>query len=226
MCLKSIDVLLIDIAVDFDVLLDGAEPYYLLHANLGDNVTLLCFSQTVATYLSWYKQIPGEQPRLISTYYKSDPNSNTFHDEFHNEFQNKWLSVSTGAGSYHLKISNTKDSDSAAYYCAQTIICQTQFINGTLLIQKESNIKSFLQQPDAGTYYCAVASYGMIVFGQGTKVDVTGLQPTPRSPEYTRDNQGTDSDTLQYAALEFKTKSKFKRATRSEKDSVYSGVRL
>uniref|UniRef100_A0A3B4V9L0 Ig-like domain-containing protein n=1 Tax=Seriola dumerili TaxID=41447 RepID=A0A3B4V9L0_SERDU len=221
---------------------DGA----LLYANLGDNVILPCFYSSSAKNLCWYKQVAGEQPQIISSFYK-----HSFYNIFYNQFKDdKRFSVHTGAGFYHLNISNVQDSDSAMYYCGQTSITVTEFSNGTFLVVKESSCRSFLQQPlsesvqaggsvslngtvhtgtsdgehsvywfrkdtgkshlgilyvhthsssrcvkaagsespaqsrcvynlwrrsvslsDAGTYYCAVASCGEILFGEGTRLE-------------------------------------------------------
>ncbi|XP_023252356.1 uncharacterized protein LOC111646981 isoform X1 [Seriola lalandi dorsalis] len=226
----------------------------LLYANLGDNVTLPCFYSSSAKNLCWYKQVAGEQPQIISSFYKHSVTYNTFYNQFKDD---KRFSVHTGAGFYHLNISNVQDSDSAMYYCGQTSVTVTEFSNGTFLAVKESSCRSFLQQPlsesvqaggsvslnctvhtgtsdgehsvywfrkdtgkshlgilyvhthsssrcvkaagsespaqsrcvynlwkrsvslsDAGTYYCAVASCGEILFGGGTRLEVEEKQYT------------------------------------------------
>ncbi|XP_071335546.1 uncharacterized protein [Trachinotus anak] len=223
---------------------DGA----LLYANLGDNVTLPCFHSSGAKDLSWYKQVAGEQPQIISSFYKHSLRFNSFYNQFKDD---KRFSVHSGEGFYHLNISYVQDSDSAMYYCGQTNVRITEFGNETFLALKESSCWSFIQQPvsdsvqpggsvtlnctvhtgtsdgehsvywfkkntgnshlgnlyvhtcsssqcvkatgsgspaqsscvynlwkrnvsrsDAGTYYCAVASCGEIVFGEGTKLEV------------------------------------------------------
>ncbi|XP_075943001.1 uncharacterized protein LOC142945948 [Anarhichas minor] len=220
----------------------------LLYAKPGHNVTLPCFYVSRANNLCWYKQVAGEQPQIISSFYKHSPDSNIFYNQFKD---NKRFSVHTDAGFYHLNISNVQDSDSAMYYCGHISIAVTEFENGTFLVLKgtESSRRSFLQQPasdsvkpggsgtlnctvhtgtsdtehsvywfkkedsrnshlgimyihthissqcvqsleppaqscvyslsktnvsrsDAGTYYCAVASCGEILFGSGTRLDV------------------------------------------------------
>ncbi|XP_044197738.1 uncharacterized protein LOC122973984 isoform X1 [Thunnus albacares] len=223
----------------------------LLYANLGDNVTLPCSYDSGAKYLCWYKQVAGEQPEIISSFYKHLPDSNNFHNQFKN---NKRFSVHTGERFYHLNISNVQHMDSAMYFCGQTSITVTEFHDGILLVFKESRHLSFLQQPisdsvqaggsvtlnctvytgtsdrehsvywykkdsgdshlgimyihthsstqcvksfesespaqscvyslskrnvslsDAGTYYCALASCGEILFGKGTRLNVGGKQ--------------------------------------------------
>uniref|UniRef100_A0A4W5JEF4 Ig-like domain-containing protein n=1 Tax=Hucho hucho TaxID=62062 RepID=A0A4W5JEF4_9TELE len=69
--------------------------------------------------------------------------------------------------------------------------------------------KRNLSLSDAGTYYCAVASCGEILFGNGTKLDVD------------------HSDILHYAALNIVHKKLKAGRQRSamERDTVYSGVR-
>ncbi|XP_070711343.1 uncharacterized protein [Pempheris klunzingeri] len=223
----------------------------LLYATEGQNVTLPCFYASNVNHLVWYKQVPGEQPRIISYFYKHLPKHNGFHNHFKN---NKRFSVHSGEGFYHLNISNVLDWDSAMYYCGKTNVAFTEFDNGTYLVLKERR-GSFLQQPasasvepggsvnltctvhagssdtdhsvywfrkdsanshlgtlyihtgsssqraqppespaqscvyslskrnvslsDAGTYYCAVASCGQILFGKGTRLNVGENQGVP-----------------------------------------------
>ncbi|XP_026152352.1 uncharacterized protein LOC113124112 [Mastacembelus armatus] len=135
---------------------DGA----VLYANPRDNVTLPCFYTSSAKYLGWYKQVAGEQPQIISSFYKHFIQSNIFHKQFKD---NKRFSVHAGEGFYHLNISNVQHSDSAMYYCGQTHVAVTEFDNGTFLVLKgnfyivlhfrdftldfpESRYRSFLQQ--------------------------------------------------------------------------------
>uniref|UniRef100_A0A3Q2QZB7 Novel immune-type receptor 1f n=1 Tax=Fundulus heteroclitus TaxID=8078 RepID=A0A3Q2QZB7_FUNHE len=213
------------------------------------NVTLNCFYTSSAKHLSWYKQVPGEPPQIISSFYKSLADSNIFHKQFKDS---KRLSVSTGDGLYNLKISNVQSSDSALYYCSFTLITVTEFAKGTFLLLKSKTIKLTLEPTysvsvqqggsvtlncsmltgsingehsvywfrktsrgshlgtlyttssggkcvrspessslmhscvyslpkrnvsvsDAGTYHCAVASCGQILFGEGTRLNVEVL---------------------------------------------------
>lgn len=104
----------------------------LLYANLGDDVTLPCLYDSGAN-LCWYKQVTGEQPQIISSFYKHSPNSNNFYNQFKG---NQRFSVYIGDDFYHLNISNVQESDSAMYYCGQTSISVTVFNKGTFLILK------------------------------------------------------------------------------------------
>lgn len=236
-------------------------------------MTVPCFYASGAKHICWYKQVAGEQPQIISSFYKHSPDSNSFHNQFKD---NKRFSVYAGAGFYHLNISNVQDSDSAMYYCGHATIMMTEFDDGTLLVLKgilsfsfvhiklffphlifhlsvlmyfsDFSRRSFLLQPafysvkpgasvtldctvhagtsdaelsvywfkkenstnslsavmhssrcvhspeppaqscvhsfsktsvsqsDAGTYYCAVALCGEILFGNGTRLEVGGGQ--------------------------------------------------
>lgn len=108
---------------------DGA----VLYADPGHNVTLLCFYGPSAGYLCWYKQVAGEQPQIISLFYKHLPKHNGFHNQFKDD---KRFSVHIGDGFYHLNISNVQESDSAMYYCGKTSVTFTEFDNGTFLVLK------------------------------------------------------------------------------------------
>ncbi|XP_072232395.1 uncharacterized protein [Leuresthes tenuis] len=118
----------------------------LLYANLGDNVTLPCVYSSSVKHLTWYKQVAGEQPQMVSSFYKHSPDSNSFQEPFKDE---KRFSVQTGEGFYNLIISNVQDSDSAMYYCGHTSITVTEFYKATFLVLKESGCRSYLQQPDS-----------------------------------------------------------------------------
>nr|XP_040037636.1 uncharacterized protein LOC120822217 isoform X2 [Gasterosteus aculeatus aculeatus] len=105
----------------------------LLYATPGQSVTVPCFYASGAKHICWYKQVAGEQPQIISSFYKHSPDSNSFHNQFKD---NKRFSVYAGAGFYHLNISNVQDSDSAMYYCGHATIMMTEFDDGTLLVLK------------------------------------------------------------------------------------------
>ncbi|XP_039677649.1 uncharacterized protein LOC120572421 [Perca fluviatilis] len=206
-------------------------------AKTGDNFTLRCFYEgDNASKFYWYKQTLGQEPRLISTYYKFK--NGIFHDEFKN---NSRFTLDTENGKNHLKITNLRISDSATYYCASNAYI-FKFAEGTLVNVEGSGFKvpatvhqsasesiqpggsvtldctvdtgtcdgehsvywfkksgesqqgliythggrkpntqthtcvyklpmKSLNLSHAGTYYCAVASCGHILFGNGTKLE-------------------------------------------------------
>ncbi|XP_041635641.1 uncharacterized protein LOC121504693 [Cheilinus undulatus] len=116
----------------------------LLYADHGQNVTLECFFTSSAKYLSWYKQMAGGQPQIISSIYTHIPDVNSFHNQFK---ATKRFSVQTGRGFYHLTISYVQSSDSAMYYCGQTSITITEFYEGIFLVLRDSRNTSFILQP-------------------------------------------------------------------------------
>ncbi|XP_038831947.1 uncharacterized protein LOC120030594 [Salvelinus namaycush] len=225
-----------------------------MSANVGDTVTLHCFHKgNLAMHFLWYKQPFGYNPQLMSTFYEYEKNAIFYHG-----FKgNPRVSVESGNGINHLKISDVQLSDSAAYYCGSSYSNMVEFAEGYILIVKGSRNTTVVQQPvsesvqpgdsvtlnctihtetcagehsvywfrhgsgeyhpgiiythgdrsdqcektteagsltqscvynlpkrnlslsDAGTYYCAVASCGEMLFGNGTKLDIkdNGAEP-------------------------------------------------
>uniref|UniRef100_A0A4W5PFA5 Ig-like domain-containing protein n=1 Tax=Hucho hucho TaxID=62062 RepID=A0A4W5PFA5_9TELE len=77
--------------------------------------------------------------------------------------------------------------------------------------------KRNLSPSDAGTYYCAVASCGEILFGNGTKLDIKVLFCA---------SQDQDGDNLHYVALNLSNKKNRSRGQRGHmKTVVYAGIR-
>ncbi|XP_068569682.1 uncharacterized protein [Cebidichthys violaceus] len=225
-----------------------------LSVQTGESLTLQCFYEDgLATRLYWYKQILGQKPRHISTFYKYDQKA-----AFHAEFKNPRFTLDTAVGKNHLSITDLQISDSATHYCASSTTVDVDFMEGTTVSLKDSglNVPTLVHQstsetiqptsetiqpggsvtlnctvdtgtcdgqhsvywfkdseeshpgliytdggrndqcerkPDtqthtcvynlpmkslnpsqAGTYYCAVASCGHILFGDGTKLDFEG----------------------------------------------------
>ncbi|KAK2862717.1 hypothetical protein Q5P01_002250 [Channa striata] len=212
----------------------------------GNKLTLQCFYDfDDSAWLFWYKQILGEKPKLISSFYVYDKNG-TISDEFKNRF-----SLETGNGKNHLTTLNLDILDSATYLCASsytytlmlifgegiTVNVRGADLNDQALVHQsvsetiqpggsvtlnctvhtgtcdgEHSVYWFkdsgeshpgiiythgdknnqserkldtqthtcvynlqmknLTRSHAGTYYCAVASCGHILFGNGTNVDV------------------------------------------------------
>uniref|UniRef100_A0A671XY81 Ig-like domain-containing protein n=1 Tax=Sparus aurata TaxID=8175 RepID=A0A671XY81_SPAAU len=222
--------------------LDGG----LLSLKTGDNLTLTCFYKAdVPARLYWYKQPLGQKLQLIATFYYFDQNG-TFYNEFKN---NPRFTLDTGDGKNHLKISDLRISDSAAYCCfcyidtIETSESITVSVTGSARVHQSASeiiqpggsvtlnctvhtgtcdgehsvywfkhsqeshpgliythggrndqcerkdntqthtcvynlpMKS-LNLSHTGTYYCAVASCGHILFGNGTKLDFEGKKPS------------------------------------------------
>ncbi|XP_038587112.1 immunoglobulin kappa light chain-like [Micropterus salmoides] len=217
-----------------------------LSVKAGDKLTLHCsYEVNVGTWLSWYKQVLRQKPRLISSFYVFDT-IGVFYDDFKN---NPRFTLHTGNGKNHLNISDSRVSDSATYYCVRsqshkfelaevtTVSVKSSGLTVPALVlqsaseplqpggsvtlnctvhtgtcdgehsvywfknseeshpvliythggrndqcERNSNTQTHtcvynlplesLNLSHAGTYYCAVASCGHILFGNGTKLDI------------------------------------------------------
>uniref|UniRef100_A0A671XYC9 Ig-like domain-containing protein n=2 Tax=Sparus aurata TaxID=8175 RepID=A0A671XYC9_SPAAU len=219
-----------------------------LSVKTGDSLTLPCFYKAdVVARLYWYKQPLGQKLQLIATMFKFEKNG-TFYGEFNN---NPRFTLDTGDGKNHLKISDLRISDSAAYNCmssflntleisesitvsvtgsasvlqsASEIIQPGGFVTLNCTVhtgtcdgehsvywfkhsqeshpgliythggrndqcERKDNTQTHtcvynlpmksLNLSHAGTYYCAVASCGHILFGDGTKLDVQDKVDSP-----------------------------------------------
>uniref|UniRef100_A0A3B1J7A7 Ig-like domain-containing protein n=1 Tax=Astyanax mexicanus TaxID=7994 RepID=A0A3B1J7A7_ASTMX len=87
--------------------------------------------------------------------------------------------------------------------------------------------KNNLSLSDAGTYYCAVAACGEILFGNGTKVDLTGVMFKMLCFFFCGVCQTGETGDLNYAALSFTQppSSRRSRTKNSDDQSVYSQVK-
>ncbi|XP_035266662.1 uncharacterized protein LOC118223784 [Anguilla anguilla] len=128
---------------------DVDQPYALVRAQLGDNVTLPCFhAQDFVSSASWFKQPLGKKPRIIAI--TMNPESGAI---FSNEFKNSTrFSAKTKQGSFNLTVSRVEPSDSATYYCSITRYSGISFGDGaTLMVTgSESHGRTVvLQQPES-----------------------------------------------------------------------------
>ncbi|XP_026208275.1 uncharacterized protein LOC113157175 [Anabas testudineus] len=112
--------------------------------SVGDSVTLRCFYKGRAVMFYWYKQILGQKPRLMSSFYKRET-SGTFHDEFNN---NSRFTLEAGNSINHLTISNLRISDSATYYCIGCYAYDFEFNEGATVSVQSSvlNIQALVHQ--------------------------------------------------------------------------------
>ncbi|KAM6949574.1 uncharacterized protein FYW47_015968 [Aplochiton taeniatus] len=134
----------------------------LVLASVGDTVTLRCFyGGDMAMHFSWYQQTLGTKPWIISTIYKYDS-----HATLHNEF--KLGIIYTHHGDRSDQCEKSPEAGSPTQSCVYKLPM------GNLSLS------------DAGTYYCAVASCGEILFGNGTKVNIA-----------------IEGDTVRYFTLEY-----------------------
>ncbi|XP_023202368.1 uncharacterized protein LOC102233232 [Xiphophorus maculatus] len=116
--------------------------------DVGSNVALQCLCQDYsAVMFYWYKQILGQEPKLMCTFYK-----HTNIAVFKEEFNNSRFSLDTG--NYRnvvLKISDVKISDAATFHCVQSNLNDYEFCEGTTLIVKGSGptIETLVRQSES-----------------------------------------------------------------------------
>ena len=110
---------------------------HLKSVDVGDTVTLHCqYNVAMSVHLSWYRQTLGDKPQLVSTLLKLGQEY-----RLHNEFEgNPRFSVSGGEGSNHLRISDVQPSDSAMYFCCESLENRVEFADGVFL-----NVKGMVQ---------------------------------------------------------------------------------
>nr|XP_057923803.1 uncharacterized protein LOC131125875 [Doryrhamphus excisus] len=122
-----------------------------LFARPGENVSLPCFFEPGATgakYLCWYKQVAGDKPEMVTSFYVYLRKS---HSPQKTEVVSNRLTVHHGENFFHLNISDVELSDTAMYYCGQTKLSVTSFDNGIFLVVRESSRLSILQRPTSIT---------------------------------------------------------------------------
>ncbi|XP_062417567.1 immunoglobulin kappa light chain-like [Pungitius pungitius] len=122
---------------------------------VGDNITLECFYQNNdGAWLHWFKQTPGQRPKLVSTFYTYSPKG-SFHHEFENNTRFALDTDKLGEKviQNHLTIFYLKTSDSATYYCAYSNSFMLTFAEGTVVsVQGSStNIPALLHQSPSET---------------------------------------------------------------------------
>ncbi|XP_047658095.1 uncharacterized protein LOC113646057 [Tachysurus fulvidraco] len=181
---------------------DISRPSF-LSVKPGERVTLNCsfgpFQSSESVF--WYKQKFGEMPQKVGKRiaYKDIV--------ILTEFKTSGFAMEEKDKNFSLIIPHIKDKDEGLYYCAKGFLDDILLSSGTFLavkgdgdakvsvfqrglwdsVQCESGSsthtcvynfsKNILSLDDTGTYYCAVALCGKIIFGNGTEI------PTEEVPE-------------------------------------------
>uniref|UniRef100_A0A668RL54 Ig-like domain-containing protein n=1 Tax=Oreochromis aureus TaxID=47969 RepID=A0A668RL54_OREAU len=155
-----------------------------ISAKSGDSVTLHCYyEQNVAAWFYWYKQTLGETPKLISTFFDVS-DSATYYCISSGTIQpggsvslhcmvHTMLSCDGEHSVYWFK--DSEDSQPGLIYThgVRNDQCERKANKRTHTCVYNLRIES-LNVSHAGIYYCAVASCGHILFGNGTKLDFGG----------------------------------------------------
>ncbi|KAF3836871.1 hypothetical protein F7725_004335 [Dissostichus mawsoni] len=117
----------------------------IITANVGEKVTLKCNCEDESvTYLSWYQQILGDKPVIISTRMRnSDATISPGYKERFEVFENH------NGGNNDLTIKDLRLLDSATYNCGVLVFNAIEFGKGAFLHVKasKSNINAVVHQP-------------------------------------------------------------------------------
>ncbi|XP_063756278.1 uncharacterized protein LOC134875633 isoform X2 [Eleginops maclovinus] len=115
----------------------------IITANVGETVTLKCTCEDESiTFLSWYQQILGGKPVIISTRKRNS------HATISPGYKKRFEIFRFGnRGLNHLIINNLRLADSATYYCGVLVFNATEFGKGAFLHVKSSNFTAVVHQP-------------------------------------------------------------------------------
>ncbi|XP_030635038.1 uncharacterized protein LOC115816211 [Chanos chanos] len=139
-----------------------SQPKPSLSAPLGGSVTLECNTTAEkAMDWIWLKQSPGQKLRpIVSTYYGTE------------QFQDEFL------GDPHLELQVARESHPGIIYTHgnRSDQCEKSSAAGSPTQSCVYNLPmANISLSDAGTYYCAVATCGEILFGSGTRIEIEGI---------------------------------------------------
>ena len=118
-----------------------------ISADVGDNLTFQCFYEERDDKMYWYKQTPGQKPRIISMINRATKSRSLV-----NEFKdNRRFTVESTNVVSHLNISALQLSDSATYYCSNGNIFKFEFTEGVTVSVKGSgsNIQAVVHQSES-----------------------------------------------------------------------------
>lgn len=131
-------------AADLQVSLHMYQERDFISMNVGETVTLPCFSNhSTARLFFWYKQTLGQKLILIVKFYKYNNGG-----EFSDEFRNSRYSLEAKDGKFDLTISDLQISDSATYFCMGSSAHMVGFGEGITVDVKGSgwDIKALVHQ--------------------------------------------------------------------------------
>ncbi|XP_060887497.1 uncharacterized protein LOC132958580 isoform X1 [Labrus mixtus] len=121
-----------------------------LSVSVGEDLTLECFHEdSLALMFFWYKQSLGQEPELVSKFYKHDK-SGSLIGEFKND---RRIELETSPGKYNVRITDVQISDSATYHCMSGYSYVYEFMEGIIVHVKTSdlNVPLFIHQSASET---------------------------------------------------------------------------
>uniref|UniRef100_A0A671XVE2 Ig-like domain-containing protein n=1 Tax=Sparus aurata TaxID=8175 RepID=A0A671XVE2_SPAAU len=194
----------------------------LLSLKTGNNLTLTCFYKAdVPARLYWYKQPLGQELQLIATFYYFDKNG-TFYNDFKN---NPRFTLDTGDGKNHLKISDLRISDSAAYYCICYI--NTIEISESITVSHSAVLVYFLTGALTFTTILVVLlALSVFKMKKRNSYGYTESQARLSASSTTNAECHGDADDLHYAAVSVNLPNRSRRhRNNANNDCVYSSVK-
>uniref|UniRef100_A0A8C2ZDL4 Ig-like domain-containing protein n=1 Tax=Cyclopterus lumpus TaxID=8103 RepID=A0A8C2ZDL4_CYCLU len=192
-------------------------------ANVGDNITLPCYTIDDPAWLYWYKQILGQKPTLISSVYVYETKA-TFYQEFKN---NPRFTLDTGNGQNHLTVFDVDISDSATYYCASSTLLVLTFAEGIVVSEDPLFLVYFLS---GALLFAAilVVLLGFSVYKVNKKNSCQYSESHGRlSAPPTANTEGYENaDSPHYAAFSINPPNETRRQRNNTNvECVYSGVK-
>uniref|UniRef100_A0A3B3V8N5 Uncharacterized LOC106946854 n=1 Tax=Poecilia latipinna TaxID=48699 RepID=A0A3B3V8N5_9TELE len=185
--------------------------------DVGSNAVLQCLCQDdSAVMFYWYKQILGQEPKLMCTLYK---HTNTA--VFKEEFNNSRFSLDTGNHrNVVLKISDVKISDAATFHCVRSNLNDYEFCEGTTLSERFSLVLVYLLSGALTFTTLLAATLAFSVFKMNKRQHAASvvLHICPQESQ--------DGENLQYASVSHqKTNIARTKTDGAFRECVYSSVK-
>uniref|UniRef100_A0A671Y244 Ig-like domain-containing protein n=1 Tax=Sparus aurata TaxID=8175 RepID=A0A671Y244_SPAAU len=198
-----------------------------LSVKTGGSLTLPCFYKAdVAARLYWYKQPLGQKLQLIAAMFKFDKNG-TFYGEFKN---NPRFTLVTGDGKNHLKISDLRISDSAAYNCMSSFLNTLETSESiTVSVTVDFVVLVYFLSGALTFTTILVVLLALLVFKMKKRNSYQSAESQARlsAPSATNAEGHRDADNLHYSALSVKLPNRSRRQkNNTNNECVYSSVKL
>ncbi|XP_008303418.1 uncharacterized protein LOC103375010 [Stegastes partitus] len=199
---------------------------------VGQDVTLTCSrNSTAGGILFWFRLVAGNLPEVLgTTYFYGHATSN----------ETPRITAKLGPGTFVLRITQTKRSDTALYYCEKIAERRKSSSNVTFLTVK-ANISAFGERVNIVLFLmCAALVISLIVIAlliytiKTKKCDCFNAAAAPQinAPVTSgvQQRQTTEEDSLVYSVPNFTRKKNGRRVREGaevvEGESIYADVRV